>query len=168
MKLDELKQSFSTLWDSMAEGWQHLRQSASSALTGFKPGQETGLPDRRQVDDMFFIPSGTWAMLGNNLFEDDRRVVVQLEIPGMDKSALQVEVQENILLVRGEKRFRREETEGRYRVLQCAYGSFERVVQLPAAVLSEQAVATYADGVLRVELPKLSASEPRRHSVPID
>lgn len=168
MNLNELKQSFSTLWDSVAEGWQHLRQSASSALTGFKPGQDTGLPDRKQVDDMFFIPSGTWSMLGNNLFEDDRRVVVQLEIPGMDKSALQVEVQENLLVVRGEKRFRREETEGRYRVLQCAYGSFERVVALPAAVASEQASATYADGVLRVELPKLTPSEPHRHSVRID
>jgi len=167
MNLNELKQSFSTLWDSMAEGWQHLRQSASSALTGFKPGQNTGLPDRKQVDDMFYIPSGTWSMLGNNLFEDDTRVVVQLEIPGMDKNALQVEAQENLLVVRGEKRFRREDTEGRYRVLQCAYGSFERVVQLPAAVVSEQAVATYSDGVLRVELPKVSAATPRRHTVPI-
>lgn len=168
MNLNELKQSFSTLWDSVSEGWQHLRQSASSALTGFKPGQDTGLPEKRQVDDMFYIPSGTWAMLGNNLFEDEHRVVVQLEIPGMDKSALQVEVQENLLVVRGEKRFRREETEGRYRVLQCAYGSFERVVALPAVVVSEQAKATYADGVLRVELPKLEAGAPRKHAVRID
>ncbi|GIZ50496.1 Hsp20/alpha crystallin family protein [Noviherbaspirillum aridicola] len=168
MNLNELKQSFSTLFDSVAEGWQHLRQSASTALTGFRPGQDTGLPDRKQVDDMFFIPSGTWSMLGNNLFEDERRVVVQLEIPGMDKSALQVEIQENLLVVRGEKRFRREDTEGRYRVLQCAYGSFERVVPLPAAVVSEQAVASYADGVLRVELPKVTASEARRHTVRID
>lgn len=168
MNLNELKQSFSTLWDSMAEGWQHLRQSASSALTGFKPGQETGLPERKHVDDMFYIPSGTWSMLGNNLFEDENRVVVQLEIPGMSKRELEVEIQENLLVVRGEKRFQREDTEGRYRVLQCAYGSFERVVTLPAAVRSEQAVATYTDGVLRVELPKLSASAPERHSVKID
>ncbi|HEY8607710.1 MAG TPA: Hsp20/alpha crystallin family protein [Noviherbaspirillum sp.] len=168
MNLNELKQSFSTLWDSMSEGWQHLRQSASSALTGFRPGQETGLPEKGLVDDMFFIPSGTWSMLGSNLFEDERRVVVQVEVPGVDKEALDVEVQENLLVIRGEKRFRREASEGRYRVLQCAYGRFERVVALPAAVLGDQAKATYADGVLRVELPKLDPGTPRRQSVKVE
>ena len=65
----------------------------------------------------------------------------------------------------GEKRFERETSEGsgegRWRVLQCAYGSFQRSVRLPAPVKSEEARATYRDGVLRIELPKAEASKPR-------
>lgn len=168
MNLNELKQSFSTLWDSVSEGWQHLRQSASSALTRFRPAAETGMPDKTRVDDMFYIPSGTWSMLGCNLFEDERRVVVRLEVPGVGKDALQVEAQENLLVVRGEKRFEHEDTEGRYRVLQCAYGRFERVVTLPAAVIGEQARASFSDGVLRIELPKVEAGVPRGHAVKVE
>lgn len=168
MKLDELKQGISSFWDSVSEGWQHLRQSASSALTGFKPGSSTNLPMKTQVDDAFFIPSGTWSMLGGDLFEDERRVVVRLEVPGMDKNDLDIEVQDGALIVHGEKRFEQEDTEGRYRVLQCAYGSFRRVVPLPVAVLADQAQATYRNGVLRIELPKAEFEKPRRTTIRVD
>ncbi len=168
MKLDEIKQGFSSFLDSVAEGWQHLRQSASSALTGFKPGEHTNLPLRNDIDDAFYMPSIGWSMLGGDLFEDDRRVVVRLEIPGMDKNELDVKVQDDTLVVRGEKRFERENTEGRYRTLQCAYGNFRRVVPLPAAVHADQAKASYRDGVLRVELPKVQADKPRQSTVRVD
>jgi HSP20 family protein len=165
MKLDDIKQGLSTFWESVAEGWQHLRQSASDALTGFKPGEQTNLPSKKEVDDMFYLPSAGWSMLGGDVFEDDRRVVVRLEVPGLDKSDLDIEVQEGALIVRGEKRFEREDSTGRYRVLQCAYGSFRRIVPLHVPVLSDQANASYKNGVLRVELPKAEAARPRK--VPI-
>ena len=168
MKLDEIKQGFSTFLDSVAEGWQHLRQSASSALTRFKPGDQTNLPSRNDIDDAFYLPSTGWSMLGGDLFEDDKRVVVRLEIPGMDKNELDVKVQGDSLVVLGEKRFTREDTEGRYRSLQCAYGSFRRVVHLPAAVVSDQAKAAYRDGVLRVELPKIQADTPRHSTIKVE
>ncbi len=168
MKLDDIKQGLSSLWDSVAEGWQHLRQSASTALTGFRAGDRTNLPAQADVDDAFYLPSRSWAMLGGDLFEDDKRVVVRLEVPGMDKDNLDIEVQGNTLIVRGEKQFEREDTEGRYRVLQCAYGSFRRAFPLHAEVEIDQAKATYRNGVLRVELPKTKPSQPRRFSVKVD
>lgn len=168
MKLEEIRQGLSSLWDSVAEGWQHLRRSAASALTGFKPGQDTNLPAKSEVDDVFFMPSGTWSMLGGDLFEDDTRLVARIEIPGLDKQDLDVEVQGDTLVVRGEKRFEREETEGRYRVLQCAYGSFRRTVPLPVPVIADEAVATYRNGVLRVELPKSEQVRPRKLDVEVD
>lgn len=167
MKLEGFRQGLSTFWDSVAEGWQHLRQSASSALTGFKPGEQTNLPARSDVDDMFYIPSGSWSMLGGDLFEDEKRVVIRLEVPGISKEDMEIEVQDNNLVIRGEKRFEREETEGRYRVLQCAYGSFRRMFPLPAEVLADQAQATYKNGVLRVELPKAESSKPRKVAVKV-
>ena len=168
MKLDEIRQGLSSLLDSVAEGWQHLRQTASSAVTGFKPSTQTNMPAKEDVDDAFFIPSRGWAMLGGDLFEDEQRVVVRLEVPGLDKNDLDIEVQGDTLLVHGEKRFEREDTEGRYRVLQCAYGSFRRFVHLPTAVLADQARATYRNGVLRVELPKAEVEKPHKMTIKVD
>lgn len=162
MKVNELKSGFGSLWDSMAEGWQRLRESAAQALTRFKPGTKSNLPARAEVDDATWLPSHGWSMLGGDVFEDERRLVVRLEIPGMAKEDFDIEVLDDALIVRGEKRFEREATEGRWRVLQCAYGSFSRTVPLPVAVRPGEARATYRDGVLRIELPKAEPGRPQR------
>lgn len=154
MKLQDLRQSMGHMWSSIAEGWDHLRQSAAGALTGFKSGDESKLPARADVDDAAWLPGMGWAMLGGDVFEDDKRVVVRLEAPGMSKSDFDLQVQGDHLVVRGEKHFARESSQGRWRMLQCAYGNFQRAVPLPAPVVADQARATYRDGVLRVELPK--------------
>jgi len=99
-------------------------------------------------------------MLGGDAFEDDERVVVRLEAPGMERDDFDVQVVGDALVVRGEKKFERESTEGRWRVLQCAYGSFHRSVPLPAAVRADAAQASYRNGVLRVELPKREPAAP--------
>ncbi len=167
MKLDDLRQGFSSLLDSVTEGWHHLRQSASSALTGFKPGDQTNLPSRQDVDDAFYLPSIGWSMLGGDVFEDDKRVVIRLEVPGLEKNELDVEVLDDTLVVKGEKRFEHENTQGRYRTVQCAYGNFRRVIPLPVTVLADQASASYKNGVLRVELPKAQVEQPRKTSVKV-
>jgi HSP20 family protein len=154
MKLPDLRVGMGSMWDSVAEGWERLRQSAAGALTRFRPGDKSNLPAQSDVDDVGWLPGIGWAMLGGDVFEDDKRVVVRLEAPGMSKSDFELQVVNDQLLVRGEKRFERENSDGRWRVLQCAYGSFHHAVPLPAAVLADQARASYKDGVLRVELPK--------------
>lgn len=165
MKFEELKQGVAALLDSVSEGWQHLRQHASSALTRFRPERVEDVPTRAEVDDHFYMPSLGWSMLGGDVFEDESRIVIRLEIPGMNKSELDVEVEDDVLIVRGEKRFERESSEGRYRVLQCAYGKFRRAVPLPCPVRSDEAVAAYRDGVLRITLPKAQPQAMRRRSV---
>jgi HSP20 family protein len=104
-------------------------------------------------------------MIGGDVFDDDRRIVVRLEVPGMSKQDFDIEVLDEVLLVRGEKRFERESSEGRWRVLQCAYGSFSRRVPLPVKVLPDKASASYRDGVLRIELPKAEPGRPKRVNV---
>ena len=167
MRLEDLKQGFTSLWDSVAEGWQRLRQSAAGALIRFMPGEGSNLPGKAEVDDDFYLPSQGWALLGGDVFEDERRLVVRIEIPGMRKDEFKIEVLDDDLVVSGQKRFERESSEGRYRVLQCAYGSFQRVIPLPVRVIADQASARYADGVLRVELPKASPGKPQSHSIPV-
>ena len=168
MKLDEIKDRVGALWESVSEGWNHLIQSAAGALTRFRPEQDSGVPAASEVDDGFYLPSRGWAVLGGDVFEDDSRLVVRLELPGMDKQDLQVEVLDDALVVSGEKRFERESTEGRWRVMQCAYGSFRRVVPLAVAVRPDEARARYRDGVLRVEMPKAAQGTPRSLKIPVD
>lgn len=167
MKLDDFKQGVNSLWESVADGWQQLRETASGALTRFKPGENANVPTQAEVDDAFYAPLHGWAMLGGDLFEDDKRLVVRLEVPGMEKQDFSIEVQDNALVVRGEKRFERESTEGRWCVVQCAYGSFRRVVPLPLPVVAEKAKASYKNGVLRVELPKAQAGKLSRRRISV-
>lgn len=168
MRFENIKQGFNSLWDSMAEGWQRLRQSAAGALIRFMPGEQSNLPGKSEVDDDFYLPSQGWALLGGDVFEDDARLVIRVEIPGMRKDEFRIEVIDDALVVSGEKHFERESSEGRYRVLQCAYGSFRRIIPLPTQVLADQANARYADGVLRIELPKASPGRPKSHTINVN
>jgi HSP20 family protein len=168
MKMQDIKHGFGSLWDTVTEGWSRLRESAGSALTRFRPGETSNLPAADKIDDQAYVPSQAWSMLGGDVFEDDRRLVVRLEVPGMDKSDFRVDIDGDRLVVQGEKRFERESTEGRWRVLQCAYGSFHRAVALPVSVKGDEARATYRNGVLRVELPKAEPGPPRTVTVKVD
>lgn len=168
MKLEEIKEGFGNLLDSVAEGWHHLRESAANALTRFRPGAETQLPAREEIDDPLYLPARGWAMLGGEVFEDDRRLVVRIEAPGLDKQDIAIEVRDDALVVSGEKRFERESTQGRWRVMQCAYGSFRRVVPLAVPVLAEQAKASYRNGVLRIDLPKTAPGQPKATKIKVE
>jgi HSP20 family protein len=160
MTLDTLKQNVASIWNNVAEGWRHLWASAAGALTRFTPGSQTRLPDRADVDDRFFGRGQAWAVLGGDVFEDEKRIVARLEVPGMAKEELQVDVVNDQVVISGEKRFEEEQTLGRWRVVQCAYGSFLRAIPLPCAVKADAATASYKNGVLRVELPKLNPGRP--------
>lgn len=152
-------------WDKVQEGWSRLRSSAAGALTRFKPGHETRLPAAADIDIPGMPSFHGWGLVGGDVFEDDKRVVVRLELPGMERKDLDIRVSDDHLVVRGEKRFDSEATQGRWRVVQCAYGEFERAVPLPAAVKGDSARAVYRDGVLKIELPKARPGQPR--SIPV-
>lgn len=161
--IDGLKEGLGELWESMAEGWRRLSQQAAGALTRFRPGAGHPAPSGGDLA----LPSSGWALLAGDVYEDDQKLSVRLEIPGMEKADLEIEVRDDILSVRGEKRYARESEEGRYRVVQCAYGSFERVVPLPAPVLAEQAKASYENGVLKIDLPKAHPGKAKRVEIKV-
>ena len=107
-------------------------------------------------------------MLGGDVFEDEQRLVVRLEVPGMEKDEFDIEVLDDALVVSGEKRFARERTEGRYRMLQCAYGNFRRVVPLPVQVLADHSRASYERGVLKIELTKAEQGKPKLQTIKVN
>ncbi len=155
--LSELRQGMEELWGSVAEGWRHLRERMSGALTRFKRhGSE---------DDNLYLASSNWALLAGDVYEDEHKIVVRLEVPGLEKGDFHIQVSGDTLIVSGEKRFEREASEGRYRISQCAYGSFQRAIALPGPVIVEDARASYKRGVLKIELPKAEAA--RRRTIDI-
>ena len=83
--MERITQGFPSLWESVADGWQRMRESAAGALTCFMPGEHANVPAKSEVDDAFYLPSHGWSMLGGDVFEDDRRLVVRLEVPAKAK-----------------------------------------------------------------------------------
>jgi HSP20 family protein len=106
-------------------------------------------------------------VLACEVYDDEDRVVVRLEAPGMEKNDFDLQVLEDHLVVRGEKQMEQERSEGGYHITECAYGSFERAIPLPAGVETDAASASYRHGVLRVELPKSAAHRRRSISVKV-
>lgn len=144
-----------TLRGGISQLWQHVTR-AGRALTRFTDRD----PDRARSGVRV-----SWGLLPVEISETDETLVVELEVPGLDKRDLSVEVDGRQLVIRGEKRSESSGRRGRYHVLECAYGSFCRVVPLPAPVSDEAASATYARGVLRVELTKQPGTCRRRVTI---
>lgn len=161
---EQLKQGADQAWETLAESWREFGARASSAFTHFRPAVTTDDSTTRAAGWMSF---GKWAFMGADVFDIDDKVIVRLEAPGMRREDFIVELHDNLLSVRGEKRSEKETMHGRYRAVQCAYGSFRRDITLPVSVKADEANATYRDGVLRIELPKADGVTARRHAVAV-
>jgi len=161
----QFKQGAEQAFESLSEGWRELKAKASGALTRFRSRDGAGDGDRDVS-----LPSNfsRWAYLAADVHEDDDRVVVRLEVPGMRKEDFDLDIQGTTLRVSGEKRVDRETVRGGYHVVQCAYGSFRRSVPLPVEVRPDKASASYRDGVLRIELPKAEDARRTHFTVRID
>lgn len=157
--LQNLRTSLSQTWESLAEGWRHFYRRASRAITRFKPSGE-------QTDKHLPVLSG-WGLLASDIYEDEDRIIVRLEAPGLEKEDFNISVIGDTLVVRGDKRFEHEYGSGSYQVMECAYGSFERAVPLWTEVDVNKAKAAYKNGGLRVELPKTVASRRRTIEVKV-
>jgi len=165
---EQLKQGADQAWESLAEGWRELSARASGALTRFRPTPASGpatSPHKAAAPDHGPLPFGGWAFMASDVFDDDDKVVVRIEAPGMRREDVNIELQRDTLTVWGEKRADREVNRGCYSVVQCAYGSFRRDVALPVAVKADKTKATYRDGVLRIELPKADEARARHIAV---
>ena len=156
---EQLKQGADQARESLSEGWRELSARASGALTRFRPTPASNTVSTR---DQAWLPLGRWAFMAADVFDDDDKVIVRIEAPGMQREDFNVDLHGDMLTVWGEKQFDREAGSGRYSVVQCAYGSFRRDVALPASVKPDKTRASYRDGVLRIELPKADASRARR------
>ncbi|MDE2564486.1 MAG: Hsp20/alpha crystallin family protein [Burkholderiales bacterium] len=163
---EQLRQGADQAWESLAEGWRELSARASGALTRLRPAPASPPPAGSAVEaEGDLLPIGGWAFMASDVFDDDDKVVVRIEAPGLRREDFSIELHDDTLTVRGEKRADRETRRGRWSVVQCAYGRFRRDIALPVPVKADKTKASYRDGVLRVELPKADGARARRIEV---
>ncbi|HEX7085300.1 MAG TPA: Hsp20/alpha crystallin family protein [Vicinamibacterales bacterium] len=102
-----------------------------------------------------------------DVFEKDNRLVTKIDLPGMKKEDVKVEVTDGQLTISGERKHEAEEKhEGFYRC-EREYGSFYRTVPLPEGAGIDDVKATFADGVLEVSVPLPPRAEKKARTVPI-
>ena len=124
---------------------------------------------RREIDRLFEDTFGRDAARVSgwtpavDVREDNNEIALEIELPGIKPSEVEVTAENGVLTIRGEKQSTmREETEGRYHVVERSYGSFLRSFQLPQGVDDNRIEAEFQDGLLIVRVPKAALPQPRR------
>jgi HSP20 family protein len=97
-----------------------------------------------------------------DIYEDEKKVMLKLEVPGIEQKDLDVSVENNTLTVKGERKFENEEKEENFHRIERRYGSFFRAFTLPSTVDTEHVQASYNAGVLKLELMKKPEAQPKQ------
>ncbi len=100
--------------------------------------------------------------------EDEKNIYVKADIPGIDEKNLNVNIEKNILTIRGEKsEERRDDRDKKVLIMERKYGSFQRSLRLPDGINSEGIRANFKNGVLSIDIPKEKTEEPKKVTISI-
>jgi HSP20 family protein len=102
-----------------------------------------------------------------DVYEDEHKVTLKIEVPGIDEAGIDVRIENNTLTVHGERKIEKEEKEENYHRVERHYGSFTRTFTLPPTVDAEHVSATYDKGMLKIDLPKKAEAKPKQIKVSV-
>ena len=143
-----------------------------ASLVRFDPFREiTSLRDdmnrlfSRTLGDSAGSGSGNMWSPAVDIFDTADAIVLRAELPGLDAEDIDIEVDDNVLTLSGERRFEERLEEGRYYRVERAYGRFQRSVTLPQNVKADEISAAVDRGVLEVRVPKADEARPRKIAV---
>ncbi|HKV26713.1 MAG TPA: Hsp20/alpha crystallin family protein [Candidatus Acidoferrales bacterium] len=102
-----------------------------------------------------------------DVYETENELVIKADLPEISEKDLDLRVENNMLTVRGERKFEQQVKEDSYLRMERAYGSFSRSFSLPNSVNTEAIHADYKNGVLTVTLPKRAESKPKQVKINI-
>jgi HSP20 family protein len=150
-------------------------------------GRERGLTPRngnpfmslqREVDRLFedfgrgfpsfgsLAPSAAGEMMPvMDVRETDKEFEFTVELPGLEEKDVQINIADDVLTIRGEKKTEKEEKEGDYKLIERSYGSFYRNFELPHGIEADKIQASLAKGVLKVTVPKPAPSQMKKIAV---
>jgi HSP20 family protein len=140
-------------------------------LTRFEPfrGASTLQDQLNRVFNDVFERAGesnltSWAP-AVDIFETEHELVVKADLPDVDPKDLDIRVENNILTIRGERKFEKKVSEDKYLRVERAYGSFSRSFSLANTVNAEASKADYQNGVLTLTIPKREEAKPKQIKV---
>ena len=100
-----------------------------------------------------------------DVIETDNEIQITAELPGLEEKDVQINVSDNVLTIRGEKKAEKEEKQKDYRMVERSYGSFYRALELPAGVDADKIKADISKGVLKVTVPKPAPAQVKKIAV---
>jgi HSP20 family protein len=129
-----------------------LQQEIDRLFDGFSRGF-AGFPN---------FPTTRELMPSMDVSETDKEIEITTELPGLEEKDIQLNMADNVLTIRGEKKNEREEKKKDYHLVERSYGSFVRSVQLPDGVNADNIKAVMSKGVLKVTVPKPAPAQSRK------
>jgi HSP20 family protein len=130
---------------------------------------------QREIDRLFddftrglpaFSAGGVDELLPDmDVTETDKQIEITAELPGLEEKDVQVNVADNVLTIRGEKKAEKEEKDKTYRLVERSYGSFMRSLALPEGVNADAIKASIEKGVLKVTVPKPAPAQVKKIDV---
>jgi len=110
------------------------------------------------------VASRSW-MPAVDIAESDEALTLYAELPGLAKEDVEITLEDNVLTIKGERKFAREESKESYHRIERAYGVFHRSFHLPSNVRSDKVQARFDNGVLRIDIPKQEEAKPRKIAI---
>jgi HSP20 family protein len=119
----------------------------------------------------FPVREESWSLMNwapaCDVYENENEIVVKAELPEVKKDDVHVEVENNVLTIRGERRFEEEAKRENYHRMERSYGGFMRSFTLPTTVDTDKINAGFKDGVLRLVMPKRAEAKPKQIEVKV-
>jgi HSP20 family protein len=97
-----------------------------------------------------------------DVFDTKDAVILKAELAGMKPDEIEIVVDDNVLTIKGERKFEEKVEEDRYYRVERRFGSFQRSLALPAGVNADDIQAHYEDGILEVRVPKVEEEKPKK------
>ncbi len=107
------------------------------------------------------VPRRIWSP-PVDILEKENEVILKVDLPGVNQSDVEIKVEENTLIIQGERKFDKEGPRGHYLQIERPYGTFQRTFAIPRMIDLEGIKAAYKDGVLRIVLPKKEEVHPKQ------
>ena len=131
---------------------------------------------QRDVEDVFENFTRDWPAFGSaritadlvpntDVVENDKEIQITAELPGLEEKDVQINLADNVLTIKGEKKAEKEEKDKNYRLVERSYGSFSRSIQLPAGIDAGTIKASISKGVLTVVIPKPTPAQAKKIEV---
>ena len=105
--------------------------------------------------------SGCWSP-SVDIYEKDNELILSAEIPGVEEKDVEISIEDNVLTLKGERKFEHETNEENYHRIERAYGTFVRSFTLPQYVDQENIKAAHENGLLKIHMPKKPELKPRK------
>jgi HSP20 family protein len=138
--------------------WEPFRELSSLQNQMNRLFQDYGRGGNDELMTTGFVPAV-------DVYEDEHNVTLSLEVPGLEEKDIDIQMENNQLTVRGERKFETEQKEENFHRIERRYGNFSRSFTLPNTVDTDKVQANYVNGVLKITLAKRAEAKPKQIKV---